>query len=77
MPPKEADFCRPFKISEEDILEAMKDIHGYLDISPGVFQDREGGDNPCRMGKKRISYVFVEKQMHLSGWNSPPNQEEL
>ncbi len=39
MPQKEADFCRPFAISEEDILKAMKDIPGYLDISPGDFQE--------------------------------------
>ncbi len=39
MPQKESDFCRPFTISEEDILEAMKDIPGYLDISPGDFQE--------------------------------------
>ncbi len=39
MPQKEADFCRPFTISEEDILKAMKDIPGHLDISPGDFQE--------------------------------------
>lgn len=33
------DFCSPLNISEEDILEAMKDIQGYLDISPGDFKE--------------------------------------
>ena len=39
MPQKDGNFYRPFDISEEDILEAMKDIQGYLDISPGDFQE--------------------------------------
>ncbi len=34
-----SDFCSPLYISEEDILEAMKDIQGYLDISPGDFKE--------------------------------------
>lgn len=33
------DFCGPLDISEEDILAAMKDIPGYLDISPGDFKE--------------------------------------
>jgi len=28
-----------FDISDEDIFAAMKDIHGYLDITPGDFKD--------------------------------------
>ena len=39
MPQKETDFCSPLNISEEDILEAMRDIQGYLDISPGDFKE--------------------------------------
>jgi len=39
MHPKTADFSSPFNISEEDILQAMKDIQGYLDISPGDFKE--------------------------------------
>ncbi|MFH0784198.1 MAG: CBS domain-containing protein [Pseudomonadota bacterium] len=35
----EADICRPLNISEEDILEAMREIPGYLDISPGDFKE--------------------------------------
>jgi CBS domain-containing protein len=29
----------PVDISDEDILEAMKDIQGYLDITPGDFKE--------------------------------------
>ncbi len=29
----------PLDISDDDILEAMKDISGYLDITPGDFKD--------------------------------------
>lgn len=39
MHPKAVDFCSPCDISEEDILQAMKDIQGYLDISPGDFRE--------------------------------------
>ncbi len=39
MPQKEADLCSPLNISEGDILEAMSDIQGYLDISPGDFKE--------------------------------------
>lgn len=35
----EADCCGPLTISEEDILQAMRDIPGYLDISPGDFKE--------------------------------------
>lgn len=32
------DSC-PMDISDEDIIEAMKEISGYLDITPGDFKD--------------------------------------
>lgn len=32
-------FCSPIDISELDILAAMKDIQGYIDISPGDFKE--------------------------------------
>lgn len=32
------DTCRSFDISDEDILKAMKDINGYLDITPRDFK---------------------------------------
>ena len=37
----EADdqFSSPIDISEDDILAAMKDIQGYIDISPGDFKE--------------------------------------
>jgi CBS domain-containing membrane protein len=35
----EAECCTPLTISEEDILQAMRDIPGYLDISPGDFKE--------------------------------------
>jgi len=35
------DPC-PVNISDEDILEAMKEIHGYLDITPGDFKEIYG-----------------------------------
>ena len=31
--------CGPVDISEQDILAAMKDIQGYIDISPGDFKE--------------------------------------
>jgi CBS domain-containing membrane protein len=31
--------CGPVDISETDILMAMKDIQGYIDISPGDFKE--------------------------------------
>ncbi len=31
--------CSPVDISEKDILAAMKDIQGYIDISPGDFKE--------------------------------------
>ena len=31
--------CGPIEISEPDILEAMKEIQGYIDISPGDFKE--------------------------------------
>lgn len=32
-------ICSPIDISENDIIEAMKDIQGYIDISPGDFKE--------------------------------------
>jgi len=32
------DTCSPFDISDDDILKAMKDIDGYLDITPRDFK---------------------------------------
>jgi CBS domain-containing membrane protein len=32
------DTCTPFNISDDDIIKAMKDIKGYLDITPGDFK---------------------------------------
>ena len=32
-------FDHPVDISDDDILEAMKDIQGYLDITPGDFKE--------------------------------------
>ena len=34
-----SQICALFDISDEDILKAMKDIPGYLDITPGDFKD--------------------------------------
>ena len=34
----DSQICALFDISDEDILEAMKDIPGYLDITPGDFK---------------------------------------
>ncbi len=31
--------CSPFDISDDDVLKAMKDINGYLDITPGDFKE--------------------------------------
>lgn len=39
MPQKDTDFYSPLNISEEDIFLAMRDIQGYLDISPGDFKE--------------------------------------
>jgi CBS domain-containing membrane protein len=33
------DACNPFDISDDDVLKAMKDINGYLDITPGDFKE--------------------------------------
>ena len=32
------DYCRPVDISDDDIYDAMKEIPGYLDITPGDFK---------------------------------------
>ena len=34
----DTDSNHPFDISEDDIYEAMKEIEGYLDITPGDFK---------------------------------------
>jgi len=33
------DACVPVDISDEDIYEAMKDISGYLDITPADLKE--------------------------------------
>jgi CBS domain-containing membrane protein len=33
------DESIPVEISEQDIIEAMKSIHGYIDITPGDFKE--------------------------------------
>ncbi len=37
-PSRDVDACSPFDISDEDVLKAMKDIEGYLDITPRDFK---------------------------------------
>jgi len=32
-------YCRPVDISDDDIYDAMKEIPGYLDITPGDFKE--------------------------------------
>lgn len=39
MSEKERTFSLKADISDEDIIEAMKDIPGYLDITPGDFKE--------------------------------------
>ncbi len=34
-----ADYCLPVDISDADIYDAMKEIPGYLDITPGDFKE--------------------------------------
>ena len=34
-----ADYWRPVDISDDDIYDAMKEIPGYLDITPGDFKE--------------------------------------
>jgi CBS domain-containing protein len=34
-----ADYCLPVDISDDDIYDAMKEIPGYLDITPGDFKE--------------------------------------
>ena len=38
MQTKDIDAC-PLDISDEDILKAMRDVMGYLDITPGDFKE--------------------------------------
>jgi CBS-domain-containing membrane protein len=33
------DYCRPVDISDDDVYDAMKEIPGYLDITPGDFKE--------------------------------------
>ena len=33
------DACTPFDISDDDVINAMKEIKGYLDITPGDFKE--------------------------------------
>lgn len=39
MQPIKDASCGPLDISEKDILAAMQDLQGYLDISPGDFKE--------------------------------------
>ncbi len=39
MTTKPETACETIEISESDILEAMREIEGYIDISPGDFQE--------------------------------------
>jgi len=39
MTKKEIEACVPVDISDDDIYEAMKDIPGYLDITPSDFKE--------------------------------------
>jgi CBS-domain-containing membrane protein len=36
---QDIEACVPVDISDDDIYEAMKDISGYLDITPGDFKE--------------------------------------
>ncbi len=36
---KEVEACVPVSISDDDVYEAMRDIPGYLDITPGDFKE--------------------------------------
>jgi CBS-domain-containing membrane protein len=51
------NICTPhlFDISEADILEAMKDIHGYVDITPGDFKELYGLTNKHAI--KRLTHL--------------------
>ncbi|MFC1822739.1 CBS domain-containing protein [Thermodesulfobacteriota bacterium] len=67
------DVCVPqiFEISDDDILEAMKEIHGYLDITPGDFKVLYGTaykhavERLTNLGKARDvmtrEVIFVER----------------
>lgn len=39
MTERQVDACVPVDISDEDVYEAMKEIPGYLDITPGDFKE--------------------------------------
>jgi len=39
MTDKAVDACVPVDISDDDVYEAMKDVSGYLDITPGDFKE--------------------------------------
>jgi CBS domain-containing membrane protein len=60
-----------FDISEADILEAMKDIHGYVDITPGDFKELYGLTNKHAI--KRLTHlvkardVMTEKVIFVTG----------
>ncbi len=34
----DGDLIEPFDISDDDVFEAMKDIEGFIDITPGDFK---------------------------------------
>jgi CBS domain-containing protein len=39
MTDRNIEACEPMDISDDDIYDAMKDISGYLDITPGDFKE--------------------------------------
>jgi len=54
------DPC-PVNISDEDIFEAMKEIHGYLDITPGDFKEIYGF--AFRHAYKRLTHTIRAKDI--------------
>ena len=52
MPETTIEACVPVDISDDDIFEAMRDIPGYLDITPEI--------------SKR--YISMPISMPLRGW---------
>ena len=57
------NLCTPhlFDISEDDILEAMKDIHGYVDITPGDFKELYGLTNKHAI--KRLTHLVKARDV--------------
>ncbi|MDP2646928.1 MAG: CBS domain-containing protein [Desulfobacterales bacterium] len=57
------DPC-PVNISDEDIFEAMKEIRGYLDITPGDFKEIYGF--AFRQAYKRLTQTIRAKDIMTS-----------